>query len=93
MKQLLPIFAVAAAFTSPVLAEEGETVEAKFVACLADKQPELITQIRDAESQEGFETAMKSGLEICPTETEKMSMGKLFRELAKHGSSSEGEGS
>lgn len=91
MRLLLPILA-AAAFTSPVLAKEGETVEAKFVACLADKQPDLIAQIRDAESQEGFEAAMKSGLEICPTETEKMSMGKLFRELAKHGTSSEGEG-
>jgi hypothetical protein len=92
MRLLLSLAAIGL-LSSPAFADEGETVEAKFVACLADKQPELIAQIRDAESQEGFEAAMKSSLEICPTETEKMSMGKLFRELAKHGSASEGEGS
>ena len=80
MRLLLPIVA-ALALTSPVLADEGETVEAGFVACLADKQPELIAQIRDAESQEAFEQGMKKGLELCPTDQEKMSMGKLFRAL------------
>ena len=35
----------------------------------------------DAESQEGFETGMKTALEICPTETDAMSMAKLFRAL------------
>ncbi len=66
---------------TPAIAEENPGVEQQFVDCLAEKQPDLIVQIRDAESQEGFEAGMKTALEVCPTETDAMSMAKLFRAL------------
>jgi len=81
----LAILAGAMTLAVPATAEEASEVEAAFVACLADKQEDLIAKIRDADSQEGFEAAMKQGLEICPTDTAKMSMAKLFRALNAHG--------
>ncbi len=80
MRKLFPVLA-AVLLASPALASEEAGVEQQFVACLAEKQPNLIAQIRDAESQEGFEAGMKAGLEMCPMDTETMSMAKLFRAL------------
>lgn len=83
MKVIVPLMA-AFAVAAPALAEDAAGVEQQFVACLAEKQPDLITQIRDAESQEGFEAGMKAGLELCPMDKDTMSMAKLFRALSAH---------
>ncbi len=74
----------ALSLATPATAEDGPGLEQQFVACLAEKQPNLIAQIRDAESQQGFEAGMKAGLELCPMDTETMSMAKLFRALNAH---------
>ncbi|MEL6530838.1 MAG: hypothetical protein AAFQ27_12825, partial [Pseudomonadota bacterium] len=55
--------------------------EAAFIACLAEKKPELIAKIRDASDQEGFLQALQAGTETCPATLEGMSMGKLFKAL------------
>lgn len=91
MRVLLPILVVSM-LVSPLSAEEAESIESTFVACLAEKQPALISQIRDADSQKAFEGAMKSALEVCPTETDKLSMGKLFKALAAATKATDAEG-
>ncbi|WP_379546641.1 hypothetical protein ACFCW2_11890 [Qipengyuania sp. DSG2-2] len=63
---------------------EETSDEASFVSCLAEKEPGLIVKIRDAESEEAFIAALKEGAEVCPTEVEGMSMGKLFKALNAH---------
>ena len=89
VSNMIGILALLGATT--VVAEDSATVEDAFAGCLATNQPALISVILDAESQEAFEGAMKQALEICPTATEKLSMGKLFRALAAARKTAEAE--
>ena len=66
--------------TSPSSSQDADE-EARFVACLDEKAPEMIQSLRDAPSEEAFENRLKSALEVCPADEETMSMGRLFREL------------
>ena len=75
VSRLIGIFTLLSA--AAIAAEDSATVEDAFAGCLATNQPALISVILDAQSQEAFEGAMKQALEICPTATEKLSMGKL----------------
>ncbi|MEZ5694280.1 MAG: hypothetical protein R3D99_10700 [Altererythrobacter sp.] len=83
MMYVLPIFA---AMLIPVVAEAESQPEpeAAFVACLSEKQSELIDKIRDAGSEQAFIAALKEGAEVCPVEIDGMSMGKLFKALNAH---------
>ena len=89
VSSLIGIFTLLSA--AAVAAEDSANVEDAFAGCLAVKQPALISAILDAESQETFEGAMKQALEICPTETDKLSMGKLFKALAAARKTAEAE--
>ncbi|GAA4038889.1 hypothetical protein [Parerythrobacter jejuensis] len=83
MKLLALTFALPLMALSQV-AEPAEGKEAAFVACLAEKDPDLIGKIRDAESQEAFLAALKEGVAKCPVDTDGMSMGRLFGALKAH---------
>ena len=74
----------ALAWASAVQASCLPAPEEAFVACLSQKQPDLIAKIRDASGQDAFVAALKEGTEICPIEVEGMSMGKLFKALNAH---------
>jgi len=87
---LIGVFALLGA--AIVAAEDGAVVEESFAACLAEKQPALISEILDAKSQESFEGAMKTALDVCPTQSEKLSMGRLFKALASANKTADAEG-
>ncbi|MEM6476708.1 MAG: hypothetical protein AAF687_11125 [Pseudomonadota bacterium] len=75
---------VAGALASCAHAKPPLGPEASFVACLAEKQPDMIAKIRDAKGEQEFLAALMEGREICPTKTDKLSMGKLFNALNAH---------
>ena len=77
MKRLLPLAVLLV--TVPVSAEEKDaSTETGFVHCVHENAPQLLVEIRDAQSQEAFEAAFARALEICPLEVEQMSMGRFF---------------
>ncbi|MCM8557032.1 hypothetical protein [Sphingomicrobium sediminis] len=65
------------------LAFQDVTPEAAFVACVAEKDMDAATAIRDADSQDTFEASLMAAFALCPVEVAEFSMKNLFDALAE----------
>jgi len=83
MKGFLTI--VAALMAVPALGHgDHQGAEYQLAACIHEKDPALLVEIRDASSQEAFVEALRRGAVLCEmSDLDGFSMGKFFDAIAE----------